>query len=405
MSKASGHCDPKFSAISDIFSSAIESKFETGAAVAIEYKGEMVVDMYGGHKDAQRTKSWDKDTMVNVFSVTKGVTATCVARLIDQGKLDVNKKVTDYWPEYGCNGKEDTKVSDFLCHRSNNFGFQDGMPNGSWQDWDLFTKILEQQQPFKEPGSSQGYHALTMGWLVGEIIKRVDGRDTGTYFQEEIADPLNIDFKIGLQEDDFARCADMLMLDTSDGKSPLEMIKYVPNIFLSKPLRNMKEAIKGGDFKIAFQSRDDDDNNYVNEADWRKAQIPSANGHGTARGLAKLYGILSTGCEREGYRIMKSETLDYATKVFSAGPDSVLFGTNITFGLGYELGKEMTLIGNLSPRFQNSMFGHAGVGGAVAFGDASKEIGFAFICNEMHPYKSLYKSANDLTKALYDYLG
>ena len=404
MSKASGHCDSKFSVISKIFNKAIESGFETGAAIAIEHKGEMVVNMHGGFKDAAKTMPWEADTMVNVFSVTKGVTATCIARLIDQGKLDVNQKVSYYWPEYGCNGKEDTKVSDFLCHRSNNFGFRDGIPSGSWQDWDLFTKILEQQAPFKEPGSTQGYHALTMGWLVGELIRRIDGRDVGTFFQEEIARPLNIDFKIGLQEEDFSRCADMLMQEISNSKSPLDLIKYIPNIFLSDPYRQMKESIKGGDFKIAFQSMDGNDKDYVNQADWRKAQIPSANGHGTAEALAKLYGILSTGCERDGYKIMQPKTLKQATQVYSAGPDTVLFGTNITFGLGYELGKEMTLIGNLSPRFENSMFGHAGVGGAVAFGDTDKEVGFAFICNEMHAYKDLYKTANDLTSALYSSL-
>ena len=402
MKKVSGYCDPNFSEVGEIFTRAIESGHETGAALAIEHEGKMVVDLYGGHKDSARTQSWEEDTMVNVFSVTKGVTATCIARLIDQGKLDVNKKVSDYWPEYGCNGKENTKVSDFLCHRSNNFGFQDGTPSGSWQNWDIFTSTLAKQKPFYEPGSSQGYHALTYGWLVGEILRRVDGRDVGTFFRDEIAEPLNIDFKIGLDESDFSRCADMLMLDDAGGKSPLEYIKYIPNIFLPKAFHNMKDSIKAGDFYIAFQSREEDDINYPNSSDWRMAQIPSANGHGTASGLAKLYGILSTGCSRDGYKIMDPKTLEFATQKFSAGPDSVLFGSNITFGLGYELGKEMTLIGDMSPRFQNAMFGHAGVGGAVAFGDPNQELGFAFICNEMHQYKGLYKTANDLTKALYD---
>ena len=156
MSKAFGYCDPAFAKIGDIFTKAIESEHELGASLAIEYKGRMVVDMFGGHKDIERTKPWEEDTIVNVFSVTKGVAATCIAKLIDEGKLDVNNKVSFYWPEYGCNGKENTKVSDLLSHRSAMFGFQEGMPSGPWQNWEVFTKALESQKPFKEPGSAQG---------------------------------------------------------------------------------------------------------------------------------------------------------------------------------------------------------------------------------------------------------
>ena len=202
MNDIKGHCRSDFIEIQNIFADSIKSGHETGASIAIEYKGEMIVDLYGGYKDAAKSVPWDKNTLVNVFSVTKGVTAACVAMLVDQGKLDVHSKVSDYWPEYGCNGKENTKVIDFLCHRSNNFGFRDGIPMGSWQNWDIFTQALAEQEPFGEPGSSQGYHAVTYGWLVGEIIKRVDGRDVGTFFKEEISDPFNINFKIGLSDED-----------------------------------------------------------------------------------------------------------------------------------------------------------------------------------------------------------
>ena len=202
MGKIKGYCRPDFIEIQNIFADSITSGHETGASIAIEHKGEMIVDLYGGYKDVAKNIPWEKDTLVNVFSVTKGVTAACVAMLVDQGKLDVHSKVSDYWPEYACNGKENTKVIDFLCHRSNNFGFRDGIPMGSWQNWDVFTQALAEQEPFGEPGSSQGYHAVTYGWLVGEIIKRVDGRDVGTFFKEEISDPFNINFKIGLSDKD-----------------------------------------------------------------------------------------------------------------------------------------------------------------------------------------------------------
>ena len=136
----------------------------------------MVVNLIGGYKDLEKTKPWTDKTILNVYSTTKAVTAICIARLVDQGKLDLNKNVTDYWPEYGCEGKENTKVSDFLCHRAGNFGFQGGVPDLALSDWEGWTNVSSRQAPFREPGSSQGYHALTYGWNSGEILRRVDGR-------------------------------------------------------------------------------------------------------------------------------------------------------------------------------------------------------------------------------------
>ena len=402
MSMISGHCDPNFTEIKKIFTQSFDSGHETGASVAIEYKGRTIVDLFGGHTDAAKKNSWKENTLVNVFSVTKGVTAACVAMLIDQGKLDVNSKVSQYWPEYACNGKENTKVIDFLCHRSNNFAFRNGIPVNSWQNWDTFAKALAEQKPFGEPGSSQSYHAFTFGWLVGEIVKRVDGRDVGTFFKEEIADPFHINFKIGLSDEDLVNCADMLILNIDNTKKGLlSSIKYVPDFLLSRQIKNLKKSLINEHFKLAFQTRRGDDKNHVNSIDWRKAQMPSANGHGTSAGLAKLYGILSTGWERNGYKLMSSETLRNSYQPHSTGPDSVLFGSDITFGIGFEIASKEAPKGNFAPRFTGSMFGHAGMGGAVAFGDASKEIGFSFLCNEMHPPKDLYKTANLLIDSLY----
>ena len=396
-----GYCDPKFQKVYDAFSNAITSDFETGAALAIEHQGKVITNLWGGYQDFNKTKEWEEDTLVNVFSVTKGVTATCISRLIDQGKLDPNKSVGDYWPEYSCNGKEDTNVSDLLCHRAAMFGFKDGIPLGSFQDWDKFTQSLQMQAPYRKPGISQGYHALTFGWLVGELIRRVDGRTVGAYFKEEIADPLDIDFHIGLAESEFERCADMLMLPRENIKLPGEFLKYVPNFFLPQKLKNFKAALLSGDFKEAFQEREGDDDNYVNSHDWRMAEIPSANGHGTAKSLATLYGILSNGCSRNGVSIMSEASLQDAITPHSSGPDSVLFGAPIKFGLGYELAQGIATVGNISPTLNNKMFGHAGVGGAVAFGDPEKGIGYGFICNQQHDPKKLYQTSNLLTEELY----
>ena len=396
-----GYCNPHFKKVYEAFSGVMASGFETGAALAIEYQGQMVVNLWGGHQDANKTKAWEENTLVNVFSVTKGVTATCISRLIDQNQLDPNKSVGHYWPEYSCNGKEDTKVSDLLCHRAAMFGFKDGIPAGSFQDWEKFTKQLQMQAPYRKPGKYQGYHALTFGWLVGELIRRVDGRSVGKYFKEEIADPLNIDFHIGLNDSEFARCADMLMIDRENIKLPGQFLKYVPNFILPQRLRDFKKALLSGDFLEAFQEREGDDNNYVNSSDWRMAEIPSANGHGTASSLATLYGILSNGCSRDGISIMSEASMRHAISPHSSGPDSVLFGAPIKFGLGYELAQGIANVGNISPHLNNNMFGHAGVGGAVGFGDPDKGIGYGFICNQQHDPRELYKTSNFLTAELY----
>lgn len=396
-----GYCDPKFQNVYDTFANAITSGFETGAALAIEHQGKIIINLWGGYQDKEKTKLWEEDTLVNVFSVTKGVTATCISRLIDQGKLDPSKSVGNYWPEYACNGKENTKVSDLLCHRAAMFGFKEGIPSGSFQDWKKFTKQLQMQAPYRKPGISQGYHALTFGWLAGELIRRIDGRTVGTYFKEEIADPLNIDFHIGLAESEIVRCADMLMLPMENIKLPGEFLKFLPNFFLPQKLQNFKAALLSGDFMEAFQTREEDDDNYVNSLDWRVAEIPSANGHGTAKSLATLYGILSNGCSRDGISIMSESSLQNAIRPHSSGPDSVLFGAPIKFGLGYELAQGIAKMGNISPTLNNKMFGHAGVGGAVAFGDPDKGIGYGFICNQQHNPKELYQTSNLLTEALY----
>jgi CubicO group peptidase (beta-lactamase class C family) len=399
-----GHCDPRFLEVKDIFTQSIESHFEVGAALAIEHKGELVVNLWGGHKDAARTSAWEEDTLVNVWSVTKGVTATCIAKLINDGLLDPSEKVSKYWPEYGCNGKEHTKVSDILCHRAGMFGFQDGLPEGSWQDWEKFVHPLELQAPIREPGSSQGYHALTFGWLTGELVRRVDGRTVGNYFKDEIAIPLGIDFHIGLEESNFARCADMLMPEMDPDtmkKMPGNAVRYLPDFLLPRKLKNFKSAITGADFLTAFQGRSGDGVTYPNTSDWRKAEVPSANGHGSAKALAKLYGILSNGCARDGMSIMRPEILEGSITPYSSGPDTVLFGSDIQFGLGFELANDMTSISSLSPTFMNKMFGHAGVGGAAAFGDPDLGVGYAFTCNKQHEIKNLYKTNNQLVDKLY----
>ena len=396
-----GYCDPRFEQVADVLRHSLESKFEVGASFAVEIEGEMVMDLWGGHKDAERTMPWQQDTIVNVFSVTKGVTAICAAKLIEQGRLDLHQKVSHYWPEYGCNGKENTTVLDFLCHRAAMFGFRDQVPLDDWTNWGQFTGMLAAQAPFAEPNSIQAYHALTFGWLVGELIRRVDGRTVGVYFKEEIANPLGLDFAIGLDDSDMARCAQMLMLDELPSISQLNVLKYLPDFLLSKSLTNIKAAVSRGFNPIAFDDRAMDNPNFANTNEWRRAEIPAANGHGVASSLATLYGILSNGGSRDGNEVLKPETIELLRTVHSNGPDMVLFGLNYKFGLGHMLNAPITPIGR---NRSESMFGHTGIGGAVVFGDVEKKLGFSFFNNQQHKDLKLYETSNKLAKALYSIL-
>ena len=396
-----GDWDPRFNKVVDVFRDSLTSRFEVGASFAVEVEGEMLINLWGGHQDAQRTKPWQHDTIVNVFSVTKGVTAICAAKLIEQGHLDLHQKVSHYWPEYGCNGKENTTVLDLMCHRGGMFGFRDEPPLDQWTHWNAFTEMLAAQAPFVEPGSVQAYHALTFGWLVGELIRRIDGRSVGTYFKQEIAQPLNLDFAIGLEESDLVRCADMLMLKELPSISQLNVLKYLPDFILSKSFKNIKSAVSRGYNPIAFDGRAMDNPDFANTDEWRKAEIPAANGHGVASSLATLYGILSNGGSRGGIEVLKPKTIELLRQIHSNGPDLVLFGLNYKFGLGHMVNAPITPIG--ANRSQ-SMFGHTGIGGAVVFGDVEKKLGFSYFNNQQHKDLRLYETANKLSKALYSIL-
>ena len=399
--KISGYCDPKFSQVEEIFSHSIKSGHELGASLAVEIEGEKVIDLWGGFRDEERSKSWERDTIVNVFSVSKAITSVCLGRLMERGLVDVNAQVRDYWPEFGSNGKEKITVKDLLCHTAGMFGFKGGIPVNNWTDWRQYTRLLENQSTYCEPGKIQAYHALTFGWLVGELIRRVDGRTVGEYFKDEIASPLNIDFMIGINSEDFKRCADTIMLSQLPSLNQLSFLKFVPDVFLSTIFKNIKIALKTDYTSDAFDSSMLVDRNFVNSDDWRMAEVPAANGHGTAEGLAKFFSILSRDGGLDGVQILEKATIQKMREVQSSGPDMVLFGLPYKFGLGFMINAPITPIGR---KRNKHMFGHTGIAGSVAFGDVEKKIGFSFLCNKQHKAIHLYKTSIDLTAALYESL-
>jgi CubicO group peptidase (beta-lactamase class C family) len=205
-----GNCDTRFEAVKDAFRKNFEEGMDVGASFAVMINGEYVVDLWGGYKDKEKTQPWKKDTICCVFSTTKVPTALCTMMCVDRGLLDLDEKVAKYWPEFAQNGKENILVRHILSHTSGLAGIDEPMSWSDFYDWDKMIKLLEAQKPWWEPGTKSGYHAITQAYLLGELVKRVTGKSIGTFLREDITEPLNIDFHIGLQEDQISRVSSMI---------------------------------------------------------------------------------------------------------------------------------------------------------------------------------------------------
>lgn len=202
-----GTCDPRFRAVREAFCENFASRAELGAAVTVSVDGTLVVDLWGGIADKVSGRAWTRDTMVVVFSCTKAATALCAHMLVTRGALDLDAPVAHYWPEFAAAGKEAIPVRLLLNHQAGLAAVDDPLPVGALYDWDTMAAALAAQAPHWEPGTAHGYHAVTFGWLVGEVVRRISGRSLGTFFRDEVAGPLGLDFWIGLPEALAARVA------------------------------------------------------------------------------------------------------------------------------------------------------------------------------------------------------
>src|SRR6266851_8960211 len=200
-----GSCDPRFERAKAAFAENFALRHEYGAAVAITIDGKPVVDLWAGHADKARTLPWTRDTIVNVFSATKGLTAICAHRLVDQGRLDLDAPVASYWPEFAQTGKDHIRVRQLLNHRAGLPALRQKQPDDALFDWDVMTAALAAEEPWWVPGTKHGYHALTIGFLIGELMRRITGKSVGAYFRDEVAKPLGLDSHIGLDARDDAR--------------------------------------------------------------------------------------------------------------------------------------------------------------------------------------------------------
>ena len=376
--KVQGECDNRFRAVRDALGEVFVARGEVGIAVAAYVDGKPVVDLWAGHADAARSRPWQRDTMVLVHSTTKGMTAICAHRLVERGLLDLDSPVAEYWPEFAQAGKETLPVRYLLSHRAGLPAVRRSLPAGALFEWDTMTAALAAQEPWWAPGTKHGYHALTYGFLVGELVKRISGKSLGTFFREEVAEPLGVDFHIGFGPELDARVADIVPPAPDEETFMAAMLKD-PESIQAKAFNNPPR-----------QGRD------PNDRDFRAAELPAANGHGTARALARVYGALAQGGELEGVRVLTPQAIDRAIVEQSNGPDAVL-GLPMRFGLGFMLTRPDAPWGP-NPR----TFGHPGLGGSLGFADPDAGVGFGFVVNRLPTTKdALSPRHGPLVDALY----
>ncbi|MEV4971933.1 serine hydrolase domain-containing protein [Streptomyces scopuliridis] len=358
-----GHCDERFAAVRAAFERNFEERGELGAAVTVLAGGETVVDLWAGWADGARTRPWERETLVNVWSTTKGPTALCAHLLIDRGLLDPDAPVAAYWPEFAAAGKESVLVRHLLAHRAGLAGLREPHSVEQLCDWELTTSRLAATEPWWEPGTRSGYHALTYGFLVGEVVRRVTGLLPGEFLHREVTGPLGIDFTIGLPEKEAARAAELVHPRaplTGEQAAAFTQMEPVALAALGNPVTGAAEA---------------------NTAAWRAAEIPAANGHGTARAVAALYGILAGHGRLGEHRLLSPETVERVREGQGGCRDLVLgagFAHDTEIGLGLWLSGRNGSYGP-NPR----AVGHDGFGGSCGLADPEAGISMGYVMNRM----------------------
>lgn len=381
-----GTCAPRFEAVREIFQAGFASGEQLGAAVSFVLDGETVVDLWGGWLDFDKQAEWQRDTLVNLYSTTKGMTALCAHILVERGELDVDAPVVAYWPEFGANGKDSIPVRWLLSHQAGLCGLRRVLSEEELYAWTPMVDALAAETPWWEPGTTHGYHALTFGHLVGEVIRRVSGKSVGAFFRENVAEPLELDFHIGLPASEDARTSKLHGQLATRGEPSADLPEPV-----AKFMRDMRDptTMTGAAFSSAGAS--------PNSRGWRGAEIPAANGHGTARALSRVYGALARGGEIDGVRVLEPASIERATEEQVFGPDAVLGGMPMRFGLGFMLRHDFMPLAP-SPR----AFGHPGAGGSIGMADPDAHIGFGYTLNKMQTGLLGAAGAFAMLKAFYE---
>ena len=354
MTEIHGHADPRFAGVRDAFAANFARGEDVGASVAVTLGGELVVDLWGGHADAAKTRPWQRDTIVNVYSTTKTMTALCALLLADRGELDLAQKVAHYWPEFAANGKADITVAQLLAHSAGLSGFAEPVAAADLYDWDKATALLAAQAPFWAPGTAIGYHAITQGYLVGEVVRRITGKSLGTFFRDEIAGPLGADFHIGLAASEDDRVAELLPPPPGGSIADITSRPLTVNMATNPPINPRDTRTRA----------------------WRAAELPAANGHGNARSVALVQALRANGGVVGGKRLLSEAGARRALEPQIKGEDMVLGGP-AHFGLGFGLN------GGAVPLPHDECCYWGGYGGSIIIIDMKTRSTIAFMMNKM----------------------
>ncbi len=349
-----GYTHDKYKAVRDVLAQNLASGADVGASFCATHEGETVVDIWGGFADEARTRPWERDTIVNVYSTTKTMTALTALLVADRGELDFDAPVARYWPEFAANGKEHIKVSHLMSHSAGLSGWKEPIRGEDFYDWDKVTSLLAAQAPYWEAGTAPGYHAVTQGYLVGEVIRRITGRTLGTVFRDEIAAPLGADFHIGLPASEDARVADLIPPPPGAGISERSDDPLPANM-----------ANNPGVDVLATRSRA-----------WRGAEIPAAGGTGNARSVAEIQAILANGGVAKGKRFLSEAGCRKALELQIEGMDLIL-GVPVRFGLGFGLSGGMVPLPNANTIYWG------GYGGSLVIIDMDARTTFSYVMNRM----------------------
>jgi CubicO group peptidase (beta-lactamase class C family) len=357
MSTVEGYCDTKFEKMRDVLTASLDSGEDLGASVAVVADGSMAVDLWGGWADAARTLPWTEHTLTNVWSTTKTMTSLSALVLVDRGDLDLDAPVAAYWPEFAANGKSDIPVRALLGHTSGVSGWAHPIAVEDMYDWDKSTAMLAAQSPWWESGTASGYHALNQGHLVGEVIRRITGRQLGQFFADEIAGPLQADFHIGIAPEDEQRISNVV----PPPPLPFNLATLDPDGPCYKTFTG--PAVEAN---VAWTS------------DWRRADIGAANGQGNARSVARVQATIANGGEFDGVRLLSPKTIARIFEEQANGIDLVL-GIPLRFGIGYGLPEPTTL--PYLPAGRVCFWG--GWGGSIVVNDLDRRLTIAYMMNRM----------------------
>jgi len=389
-----GTCTSRFAQVREEFERNFAERGEVGASVCVTIDGETVVDMWGGTAEPASGRAWSADTVGNVWSATKGATALCAHMLASRGQLDLNAPVAQYWPEFAKSGKEAVLVRHLLNHQAGLPALRDPLPAGCFYDWNLMADALAKEEPFWKPGTRNGYHALTFGFLVGEVVRRASGRTLGTFFRDEVAGPLGLDFWIGLPEEREGRVAPTIPADPPGPGDPVPSF-YVAALTDPTSVQGLLLVNTGGYMMVPGES---------DSRAAHAAEMGAVGGITNGRGLAGMYRPLALGGSVDGVRLVGAEQLAIMGAVSSATSADAVMLVPTRWALGFTKTMDnghLPVADREGLLLSEEAFGHVGMGGSLGFADPKARMSFGYTMNRQGSGLGVNPRGQSLVDAVY----